>query len=85
MGVSAASRQSPTLNAAPVIAATLGAVRRGLEVTLYLDLGYNDAVNPDPSKVRVTRADNMLSVVRLEGRDAAHARYVKQSEQTWPD
>lgn len=84
MGVSAASRQSPTLNAAPVIAATLGAVRRGVEVTLYLDLGYNDAVNPDPSKVCVTRADNTLSV-RLEGRDAAHARCVKKSEQTGPD
>jgi len=80
VGVSVTSRQSPTLNAAPVVAAALGAVRRGLEVTLYLDLGYNDAVNPDPSKVRVTRADN----VHLEGRDAAHARCVKQCEHTWP-
>jgi len=76
VGVSATSRQSPTLNAAPVIVAALGAVRRGVEVTLYLDLGYNDAVNPDPFKVRVTRADN----VRIEGRDAAYARCVKQSE-----
>ncbi|EJD06160.1 uncharacterized protein FOMMEDRAFT_104658 [Fomitiporia mediterranea MF3/22] len=34
--------QSPTFNAAPVIPATLDACRRGVQVTLYLDLGFND-------------------------------------------
>ncbi|KAI5115003.1 hypothetical protein M0805_001512, partial [Coniferiporia weirii] len=34
--------QTPTFNASPVIAATLDACRRGIEVTLYLDLGFND-------------------------------------------
>lgn len=38
------SRQAPTFNAPPVVEATLDAVRRGVEVVLYLDLGYNDAV-----------------------------------------
>ncbi|KAF8312473.1 hypothetical protein DL93DRAFT_2059854 [Clavulina sp. PMI_390] len=35
--------QSPTLNAAPVIPAILAACKRGIEVTLYLDIGFNDA------------------------------------------
>ncbi|WFD42403.1 hypothetical protein MPSI1_001046 [Malassezia psittaci] len=34
--------QSPTLNAAPVKAAILGCVRRGVRVELWLDLGFND-------------------------------------------
>jgi hypothetical protein len=34
--------QTPTFNAAPLIPATLEACRRGIEVTLYLDLGFND-------------------------------------------
>jgi hypothetical protein len=35
-------RQTPTFNASPIIAATLNACRRGVQVTLYLDLGFND-------------------------------------------
>jgi phosphatidylserine/phosphatidylglycerophosphate/cardiolipin synthase-like enzyme len=35
--------QTPTFNATPVVAACLAAVRRGIEVTLYLDIGFNDA------------------------------------------
>ncbi|KAI0050745.1 hypothetical protein FA95DRAFT_1535710 [Auriscalpium vulgare] len=34
--------QTPTFNASPVVPATLDACRRGVEVTLYLDLGFND-------------------------------------------
>ncbi|KZT34488.1 hypothetical protein SISSUDRAFT_1009878, partial [Sistotremastrum suecicum HHB10207 ss-3] len=34
--------QTPTFNASPVVPATLDACRRGIEVTLYLDLGFND-------------------------------------------
>jgi len=34
--------QTPTFNASPIIAATLNACRRGVQVTLYLDLGFND-------------------------------------------
>ena len=37
-------RQTPTYNTQPVIDGTLAAVRRGVEVTIYLDLGFNDAV-----------------------------------------
>ncbi|KAI0270588.1 hypothetical protein BC834DRAFT_1011250 [Gloeopeniophorella convolvens] len=34
--------QTPTFNASPVVPATLDACRRGVQVTLYLDLGFND-------------------------------------------
>ncbi|EJU00489.1 hypothetical protein DACRYDRAFT_116999 [Dacryopinax primogenitus] len=34
--------QTPTFNAAPVVAAALSACRRGVEVVLFLDLGFND-------------------------------------------
>jgi len=34
--------QSPTLNAAPIIPAIIDACRRGVVVTIYLSLGYND-------------------------------------------
>ncbi|KAI0061253.1 hypothetical protein BV25DRAFT_770703 [Artomyces pyxidatus] len=34
--------QTPTFNASPVVPATLDTCRRGVEVTLYLDLGFND-------------------------------------------
>ncbi|KAF8901340.1 hypothetical protein CPB84DRAFT_1708437 [Gymnopilus junonius] len=34
--------QTPTFNAAAVVEATLAAVRKGIEVTLYVNLGYND-------------------------------------------
>lgn len=46
--------QTPTFNAAPVIPAALDAVRRGVEVTLYLDIGFNDAVSGTPSlRIRI--------------------------------
>ncbi|KAH9952788.1 hypothetical protein BGW80DRAFT_1452006 [Lactifluus volemus] len=34
--------QTPTFNASPIVAGTLDACRRGVQVTLYLDLGFND-------------------------------------------
>ncbi|KZP08421.1 phospholipase D active site motif protein [Athelia psychrophila] len=34
--------QTPTFNAVPMVEATLAAVRRGVEVTLFIDLGFND-------------------------------------------
>lgn len=34
--------QSPTFNAVPVVEGVLNAVRRGIECTLYLDVGFND-------------------------------------------
>ncbi|KAI0289144.1 hypothetical protein BC826DRAFT_914911 [Russula brevipes] len=34
--------QTPTFNASPIVSSTLDACRRGVQVTLYLDLGFND-------------------------------------------
>ena len=34
--------QTPTFNAAPIVSSALAACRRGVQVTLYLDLGFND-------------------------------------------
>ena len=36
--------QTPNLNAEPLLPAIVEAVRRGIEVTYYVCLGYNDAV-----------------------------------------
>lgn len=40
------SSQTPTFNAPAVVEATLAAVRKGKEITLFLDLGFNDGVSP---------------------------------------
>lgn len=37
--------QTPTFNAPPVVEAALDAVKRGIEVTIYADLGFNDEVS----------------------------------------
>ena len=42
--------QTPDLNASPLYDAILGAVRRGIEVTYYACLGYNDAGELLPSQ-----------------------------------
>lgn len=34
--------QTPTFNASPIVSGVLNACRRGVQVTLYLDLGFND-------------------------------------------
>ncbi|KAG8214539.1 hypothetical protein J3R82DRAFT_9600 [Butyriboletus roseoflavus] len=58
--------QSPTFNAAPVVEGVLNAVRRGIECTLYIDVGYNDGgevlpgqggINEEVSKQMFARLD----------------------------
>lgn len=36
------ARQTPTFNAKPIVAACIDACRRGIQVTIYVDLGFND-------------------------------------------
>lgn len=38
-------RQTPTFSAKPVVAAALDAVRRGILVEIYADLGYDEKVS----------------------------------------
>lgn len=35
-------RQTPTFNAKPIVAACVEACRRGIQVTIWVDLGFND-------------------------------------------
>lgn len=39
------SSQTPTFNAPAVVDATLAAIRKGKEITLFVDLGFNDGVS----------------------------------------
>lgn len=43
--MSADNSQTPTFNAVPVVQAALDAVRRGILVEIYADLGFNDEVS----------------------------------------
>lgn len=36
------SSQTPTFNAKPIVAACIDACRRGIQVTIWVDLGFND-------------------------------------------
>lgn len=65
-------RQSPTLNASPVIPAVLDACRRGIEVTLYLDLGFNDLGEMIPFQGGTNEqvVHNMYKTLHTEGKGA---------------
>jgi hypothetical protein len=52
------SSQTPTFNAAAVVDATLAAIRKGKEITLFVDLGFNDGVS-------VSRYDAAIAAVDL--------------------
>lgn len=39
--------QTPDLNTKPIIEAVIACVQRGIEVTLYITVGYNDAVRSE--------------------------------------
>ncbi|KIK92965.1 hypothetical protein PAXRUDRAFT_829483 [Paxillus rubicundulus Ve08.2h10] len=47
--------QSPTFNAVPVMEGVLNAVRRGIECTLYIDVGFNDGGEVLPGQGGIKR------------------------------
>jgi hypothetical protein len=49
--------QTPTFNAVPVVEAALSAVRRGILVEIYMDLGFNDEVRQTSSTKLISRAN----------------------------
>ncbi|WFD23568.1 hypothetical protein MEQU1_002261 [Malassezia equina] len=61
--------QSPTLNATPVKAAVLAAVRRGVRVELWLDLGFNDKSESMPFQGGTNEqvVSHMYRTLRHEG------------------
>lgn len=64
--------QTPTFNASPIIAATLNACRRGIQVTLYLDLGFNDQgeVIPFQGGTNEEVVHRMYTALNCEGNGA---------------
>ncbi|KZT57351.1 hypothetical protein CALCODRAFT_483286 [Calocera cornea HHB12733] len=66
--------QTPTFNATPVIPATLDACRRGVVVTLYVDLGFNDQGEQIPGQGGTNEqvVSGMYKSLREEGKGAEH-------------
>ena len=55
--------QTPNLNAEPLLPAIIAAVERGVEVTIYVCLGYNDAVGPP--QVLSMRSPYLIHILSL--------------------
>ena len=51
------SSQTPTFNAAAVVEATLAAIRKGKEIILFLDLGFNDGVGASRYDAAIAAVD----------------------------
>jgi hypothetical protein len=49
----------------PVIEAAMEAIKRGVEVTLYLDIGFNDAVRAPPYCLIAGRILLIISVIMI--------------------
>ncbi|KZO91603.1 hypothetical protein CALVIDRAFT_541638 [Calocera viscosa TUFC12733] len=62
--------QTPTFNASPVVSAALAACRRGIEVVLYLDLGFNDQGEMIPFQGGTNEqvVSKMYGILRDEGK-----------------
>ncbi|EIW81191.1 hypothetical protein CONPUDRAFT_137247 [Coniophora puteana RWD-64-598 SS2] len=63
--------QTPTFNAAPVVEGVLNAVRRGVEVTLYVDVGFNDGgeVLPGQGGTNEEVSKKMFAQLKEEEKD----------------
>ncbi|KAH9968566.1 hypothetical protein BJV74DRAFT_784951 [Russula compacta] len=61
--------QTPTFNASPIVSYTLDACRRGVRVTLYLDLGFNDQGEMIPFQGGTNEevVHNMYTTLNSEG------------------
>jgi len=81
--------QSPTFNASPIVVATLNACRRGVQVTLYLDLGFNDQGETIPFQGGTNEevVHRMYTVLNSEGNGAEkhlEAFWYTSTDQTRP-
>ncbi|KAH7925600.1 hypothetical protein BV22DRAFT_1033871 [Leucogyrophana mollusca] len=63
--------QSPTFNAVPVVEGVLNAVRRGIECTLYVDVGFNDGgeVLPGQGGTNEVVSKRMFAQLKDEEKD----------------
>lgn len=64
-------RQTPTLNARPIRRAVKQACRRGVQVELFLDLGFNDKGESIPFQGGTNEqvVERLYSILRSEGKD----------------
>ena len=78
--------QTPDLNAAPLIPALEGAVRRGVDVTYYVSLGYNDAgeLLPCQGGTNEMVAGKLYESLRREEKKRLHVHYYVAKDQVRP-
>lgn len=78
--------QSPDINAEPLIPALLDAVRRGVEVTMYACLGYNDLgeLLPFQGGTNEMISHKMYTELDPEQRERLHIHWYVGKDQTKP-
>jgi hypothetical protein len=78
--------QTPDLNAKPLIPALLEAVRRGINVTYYVCLGYNDAgeLLPFQGGTNEMIANKLYTELEPEHRKNLHVAYYVGKDQVMP-
>jgi len=78
--------QTPDLNAEPLVPALLDAIRRGIEVVIYICLGYNDAgeLLPFQGGTNEMIANKMFTGLDQEERLRLHVHYYVGKDQIKP-
>ncbi|KAL3418511.1 hypothetical protein PVAG01_10227 [Phlyctema vagabunda] len=78
--------QSPTLNAEPLIPAIIAACERGIDVYLYICLGYNDSgeLLPGQGGTNEMIANKMYTSLSATGRSRLHYFYYIGKDQVAP-
>lgn len=67
--------QSPTFNAVPVVDGVLNAVRRGIECTLYIDVGYNDGGEVLPGQGGINEEVSKRMYAQLNEEEKGNLRF----------
>ncbi len=78
--------QTPDLNATPLHGAIIAALRRGVEVTYYVCLGYNDAgeIMPGQGGTNEMFASDLVSSLSESERNLLHIAYYVGKDQDHP-
>lgn len=78
--------QSPTFNAPPVVEAVLKAARRGVECTLYIDVGFNDGGEalPDQGGTNEQVAKKMYAELDEQGKQKLRMFWYTGKDQNKP-
>jgi hypothetical protein len=67
--------QSPTFNAVPVVEGVLNAVRRGIECTLYIDVGFNDGGEVLPGQGGINEEVSKRMFAQLNDQEKQKLRF----------